>query len=71
MSAIPDKKIMGNLNGRGEGVIGVMSGRDKISLHPGGLIALQVARTLTPWHRCSSFQPPGFNRSTMMGNIPE
>jgi magnesium-dependent phosphatase 1 len=41
MSAIPDRKVMGDLNGRGEGVIGVMSGRDKISLHKGSLISLQ------------------------------
>lgn len=41
MSAMPSKKIMGDLNGRGEGVIGVMSGRDKISLHKGSLISLQ------------------------------
>jgi magnesium-dependent phosphatase 1 len=41
MSALPDKKVMGDLNGRGEGVIGVMSGGDKISLHKGSLISLQ------------------------------
>ena len=45
MSAIPtdtDKdKVTGDLNGRGEGVTGVMSGREKISLHRGSLIALQ------------------------------
>lgn len=41
MSALPDRKVMGDLNGRGEGVIGVMSGRDKISLHKGALISLQ------------------------------
>lgn len=41
MSALPDRKVMGDLNGRGEGVIGVMSGGDKISLHKGSLISLQ------------------------------
>lgn len=41
MSSMPEKKVMGDLNGRGEGVIGVMSGRDKISLHEGSLISLQ------------------------------
>ena len=33
--------VRGDLNGRGEGVIGVMSGRNKISLHEGSLVALQ------------------------------
>jgi len=33
--------VKGDLNGRGEGVVGVMSGRSKISLHTGSLIALQ------------------------------
>ena len=33
--------VMGDLNGRGEGVVGVMSGIDKISLHAGALRALQ------------------------------
>ena len=41
MGAIPEEKVMGDLNGRGVGVIGVMSGRDQISLHAGGLHALQ------------------------------
>jgi magnesium-dependent phosphatase 1 len=41
MRSMPGKKVMGNLNGRGEGVIGVMSGGDKISLHKGSLISLQ------------------------------
>lgn len=41
MSALPGKKVMGDLNGRGEGVIGAMSGGDKISLHKGSLISLQ------------------------------
>ena len=33
----------GDLNGRGAGVVGAMSGRAKISLHKGALIALQVS----------------------------
>jgi len=41
MSAMPSKTVLGDLNGRGEGVTGVMSGRDKISLHKGSLISLQ------------------------------
>eukprot|EP00553_Chaetoceros_curvisetus_P007282 CAMPEP_0204619608 /NCGR_PEP_ID=MMETSP0717-20131115/5923_1 /ASSEMBLY_ACC=CAM_ASM_000666 /TAXON_ID=230516 /ORGANISM="Chaetoceros curvisetus" /LENGTH=215 /DNA_ID=CAMNT_0051633637 /DNA_START=130 /DNA_END=777 /DNA_ORIENTATION=+ len=41
MTAMPDKTVMGDLNGRGEGVIGVMSGYNKISLHKGSLISLQ------------------------------
>lgn len=41
MRAMPSETVMGDLNGRGEGVVGVMSGRDKISLHKGSLIALQ------------------------------
>jgi len=41
MTAMPTTKVMGDLNGRGEGVVGVMSGRDQISLHEGSLIALQ------------------------------
>lgn len=41
MSSMPSKKVMGDLNGRGEGVIGVMSGRAQISLHKGSLISLQ------------------------------
>lgn len=41
MSEIPKEKVMGDLNGRGSGVIGVMSGRDQISLHEGALVALQ------------------------------
>ena len=41
MRAIPSETVMGDLNGRGKGVIGVMSGRDKISLHKGSLTALQ------------------------------
>ena len=42
MTAMPSTTVMGDLNGRGEGVIGVMSGRQKISLHKGSLISLQV-----------------------------
>mmetsp|Transcript_129598 Transcript_129598/g.415575 ORF Transcript_129598/g.415575 Transcript_129598/m.415575 type:complete len:304 (+) Transcript_129598:128-1039(+) len=43
MRAIPveDSKVFGDLSGRGEGVVGVMSGSDKISLHEGALLALQ------------------------------
>lgn len=41
MTAMPSRTVKGDLNGRGEGVIGVYSGNDKISLHPGSLIALQ------------------------------
>ena len=41
MSALPTQIVVGDLNGRGEGVIGVMSGHDKISLHKGSLISLQ------------------------------
>ena len=43
MSDIPTPKdvVMGDLNGRGEGVIGVMSGRHEIRMHPGSLLALQ------------------------------
>lgn len=41
MDHMPSKKIMGDLNKRGKGVIGVMSGHDKISLHNGSLISLQ------------------------------
>jgi len=43
MQAIPSdsSKVLGNLNDRGQGVVGVMSGQDKISLHRGALIALQ------------------------------
>lgn len=42
LSMIPDSTnvIKGDLNG-GEGVVGVMSGRSKISLHKGALVALQ------------------------------
>ena len=43
MPAVPTKAdvVRGDLNGRGEGVVGVMSGRNRISLHAGGLTALQ------------------------------
>mmetsp|Transcript_20298 Transcript_20298/g.28247 ORF Transcript_20298/g.28247 Transcript_20298/m.28247 type:complete len:251 (+) Transcript_20298:148-900(+) len=43
MTAIPKDTdvIKGDLNGRGEGVVGVMSGRQQISLHAGSLTALQ------------------------------
>jgi len=41
MPALPDKTIRGDLNGRGSGVVGVMSGRNQISLHAGSLKALQ------------------------------
>eukprot|EP00308_Calcidiscus_leptoporus_P013231 CAMPEP_0119355448 /NCGR_PEP_ID=MMETSP1334-20130426/4282_1 /TAXON_ID=127549 /ORGANISM="Calcidiscus leptoporus, Strain RCC1130" /LENGTH=208 /DNA_ID=CAMNT_0007369279 /DNA_START=76 /DNA_END=702 /DNA_ORIENTATION=+ len=43
MGVVPmvEDAVRGDLNGRGEGIAGVMSGRDKISLHTGALIALQ------------------------------
>ena len=41
MEEMPGECVMGDLNGRGKGVIGVMSGTDKISLHAGALTALQ------------------------------
>jgi magnesium-dependent phosphatase 1 len=41
MEAMPSRTVTGDLNGRGEGVTGVYSGSDKISLHSGSLIALQ------------------------------
>lgn len=41
MGAMPSRTVKGDLNGRGEGAIGVYSGSDKISLHKGSLIALQ------------------------------
>ena len=37
----PADKVIGDLNGRGEGVIGVMSGRYQISMHAGAMLALQ------------------------------
>lgn len=45
MSAVPDgpkDSVRGDLNGRGDGVTGVLSGCDKISLHTGALAALQA-----------------------------
>ena len=46
MSAVPTEAdvVRGDLNGKGEGVIGVMSGRDKISLHSGALLHLVSPR---------------------------
>lgn len=43
LSNIPDESdvIRGDLHGRGDGVVGVMSGRTRISLHGGSLSALQ------------------------------
>lgn len=41
MRALPSKTVTGDLNGKGEGVTGAYSGRDKISLHGGSLVALQ------------------------------
>ena len=43
MPAVPSDKdiVKGDLNGRGEGVVGVMSGGHQISLHKGSLLALQ------------------------------
>jgi len=41
MSALPDRTETGDLNGLGQGVTGAYSGYNKISLHPGSLIALQ------------------------------
>ena len=43
MPSIPSETdiVKGDLGGRGEGVVGVMSGRNKISLHKGSLMALQ------------------------------
>eukprot|EP00966_Prymnesium_polylepis_P264709 6114875-Prymnesium_polylepis.1 len=41
LAAMPGETVTGDLNGRGQGVIGVMSGRDRIALHTGALIALQ------------------------------
>ena len=42
MDEMPGKVVRGDLNGKGEGVVGVMSGGHKISLHKGGLVSLQV-----------------------------
>jgi magnesium-dependent phosphatase 1 len=41
MPSIPDRTVLGDLNGRGIGVRGVMSGGHQISLHQGSLHALQ------------------------------
>eukprot|EP00543_Licmophora_paradoxa_P003382 CAMPEP_0202445280 /NCGR_PEP_ID=MMETSP1360-20130828/4120_1 /ASSEMBLY_ACC=CAM_ASM_000848 /TAXON_ID=515479 /ORGANISM="Licmophora paradoxa, Strain CCMP2313" /LENGTH=212 /DNA_ID=CAMNT_0049061469 /DNA_START=146 /DNA_END=784 /DNA_ORIENTATION=+ len=43
MSRVPEKSdvVRSDLNGRGEGVVGVMSGRNKIALHKGSMLALQ------------------------------
>lgn len=43
MPSVPDKSniVKGDLDGRGEGVVGVYSGRNKISLHKGSLRSLQ------------------------------
>mmetsp|Transcript_51523 Transcript_51523/g.170727 ORF Transcript_51523/g.170727 Transcript_51523/m.170727 type:complete len:356 (+) Transcript_51523:24-1091(+) len=44
MAQVPEPgrdEVRGDLNGRGEGVVGVLSGGDRISLHRGALIALQ------------------------------
>jgi len=37
----PGDVVLGDLNGRGNGVVGVMSGGNKISLHKGSMQALQ------------------------------
>ncbi|KAL7488024.1 hypothetical protein ACHAW6_013613 [Cyclotella cf. meneghiniana] len=44
LSHIPQQThvVRGELMGRGEGVVGVMSGRERISLHKGSLLALQA-----------------------------
>ena len=39
--------VQGDLNGRGEGVTGVMSGYNKISLHKCSLVSLQVRYNYT------------------------
>ena len=41
---MPDRPIIGDLNGRGEGVVGVHSGVDVIKLFPGALAALQESQ---------------------------
>jgi len=41
MPSIPSQTVIGDLNGRGEGVIGVMSGPHQISLNKGSIVALQ------------------------------
>ena len=37
----PSQPVIGNLNGRGEGVMGVKSGSEVVKLFPGALQALQ------------------------------
>lgn len=41
LSNMPGDTVMGDLNGRGRGVVGVKSGSDTIKLFPGALQALQ------------------------------
>lgn len=41
MPALPSKTVTGPLNEAGEGVTGAYSGRNKISMHPGSMVALQ------------------------------
>merc|ERR1712238_530440 len=41
MPSIPSQTVIGDLNGRGEGIIGVMSGPHQISLNKGSIVALQ------------------------------
>jgi hypothetical protein len=41
MPALPSKTVTGPLNDAGEGVTGAYSGRNKISMHPGSMVALQ------------------------------
>ena len=41
MPALPDRTALGDLNGKGKGVIGAYSGSHQISMHKGSLLALQ------------------------------
>ncbi|MEM1070226.1 MAG: hypothetical protein AAGI63_15085, partial [Planctomycetota bacterium] len=41
LDAMPSSNVLGDLNGRGDGVVGVVSGRDTIRMFPGALRALQ------------------------------
>ena len=41
LGAMPDRPIIGDLGGRGEGVVGVHSGGDIIRIYPGALLAMQ------------------------------
>eukprot|EP00934_Nitzschia_sp_Nitz4_P000870 Nitzschia sp. Nitz4//scaffold218_size35881//11730//12548//NITZ4_007792-RA/size35881-snap-gene-0.31-mRNA-1//-1//CDS//3329542274//870//frame0 len=41
MSALPSRTVQGPLGDKGQGVTGVYSGRQKISMHAGSLLALQ------------------------------